>query len=144
MHIEAAYVDLRLGLTVCSLVWVHRPHPIIRSTRCEQDADDGDEGARNEDKAGLDELVDGQSVHDSLIKEEHVELERPNEDDVRRDASTEPLSNPHIGRSLIFGHDLALLWGQGMKVCVPTTDVCSNAHDGIHNLLHKLESVKSI
>lgn len=133
-----------MGLAVRSLVWVHHPHPVVRSTRGEQDADDGDESARNEDKAGLDELVDGQSVHDSLVEEEHIKLERPNEDDICRDSSTEPLSDPNIGRSVLFGHDLALFKGQCVEVCMPTTDVGSNTHHGIYNLFHEIESVKNI
>lgn len=122
------------------LIWIQCPHPIVRSTRSKQYANDGDEGARNEDHAGHDELVHSKSVDDSLIEEEHVELERPDEDDIGGDASTKPLSDPNIGFGFLFSHGLAFFQGQCVKVCMSATDVCRYGHHCVYNLFHKFKS----
>ena len=127
-------VDSRGSLT--TLVLKEIPHSGIRAACPKEYAHDDDKSAHDEAHQGPDELRDPETYglvvslpsgemrgsprlgfrtfDDSPEEEQHVDLERPDEDDVGRHAGTEPLSNPNVRFGLVRRHGFPLGHREGV------------------------------
>lgn len=117
--------------SLTTLVRIEIPHPVIWATRPKEYAHNANESAHDEAHQGPNQFRDPETYGSALVsfasgelrgsprlgvrtldhsseEEQHVDLERPDEDDVGRHAGTEPFRNPNIRLGLVNRHGLPL------------------------------------